>query len=167
MRVVSWMVVAAAISVLGWKAVHPLMGGSGLSLVDASHAVGSVAPPGTLKAAAIEVAIADDGTVAVFKGTESRNTPEFEIEAPWIVDWRVSSNGGYELAVDVSLEAAGTGIHQGSVLKTKHTGNGVRLFDAGGNFYFRVNSSFANWTLTVRQLTPEEAAQYTPKVASQ
>lgn len=57
---------------------------------------------------------------------------------------------------------AGTGIHLGNVLKTKRSGNGVRLFELSGKFYFRVNSSMANWTFKVESLSDDEAASYTP-----
>lgn len=101
--------------------------------------------------------------VAEFHGSESRNTPEFEVQAPWILDWRVSTDGAYQSAVDVSLERAGTGAHVGSVLRTKYPGNGVRLFDESGRFYFRVDSMFVSWTFKVVQLTEAEAKTYTPR----
>ena len=105
--------------------------------------------------------------VREFKGADSANTAEFEVEAPWILDWRVSGEFAESIAVDVALLEAGTSAHVGNVLKTKRTGNGVRLFKQGGRFYFRVNSSMANWTLRVEQLSPEEAEDYTPKKAEQ
>jgi hypothetical protein len=98
-----------------------------------------------------------------FRGSESRNTPEFEVRAPWILDWRITTDGAYDSAVELSLEAAGIGVHEGRVLYTKQPGNGVRLFRNEGRFYFRVSSSFANWHLKVIELTEEEAAQYTPR----
>ncbi len=101
--------------------------------------------------------------VVEFRGSESRNTPEFEVRAPWILDWRITTDGAYESAVEISLEAAGIGVHEGRVLYTKQPGNGVRLFQSEGRFYFRVSSSFANWHLKVIDLTEEEAAQYTPR----
>ncbi|KAA9131455.1 hypothetical protein F3N42_09050 [Marinihelvus fidelis] len=102
-------------------------------------------------------------TVFEFKGSASRNTPEFEVKAPWILDWRITTEGAYESAVDISLEEAGTSAHQGRVLSTKYPGNGVRMFDQDGRFYFRVDSSFSTWTLKVIQLTEEEAEAYTPR----
>lgn len=101
-------------------------------------------------------------TVFEFKGSASRTTPDFEAQAPWILDWRVATDGMHDSAVEVSLEEAGTGIHQGRVLHTKQPGNGVRMFDQSGEFYFRVNSSFATWTLKVVELTEEEAEDYSP-----
>lgn len=102
-------------------------------------------------------------TVAEFSGSSSRTTTEFEVEAPWLLDWRVTSDGAYELAVEVALQQAGTGVHEGRVLFAKYPGNGVRLFRQDGRFYFRVDSQFANWSLKVQELTEEEAALYMPR----
>jgi hypothetical protein len=101
--------------------------------------------------------------VVEFRGSESRNTPEFEVRAPWILDWRITTDGAYESAVEISLESAGIGVHEGRVLYTKQPGNGVRLFRNEGRFYFRVSSSFANWHLKIIELTEEEAAEYIPR----
>ena len=104
--------------------------------------------------------------VDVFTGERSKQTGEFEVKAPWILDWRVTGEYAREMAVDVSLVQAGTYVHEGNVLKTKNPGNGVRLFMEGGRFFFRVDSTLAGWTLRVEQLTPEEAELYTPKSQS-
>ena len=114
-----------------------------------------------LAASGLDAAVKEE--VVVFKGSESRYTADFEVKAPWILDWYVSGDGGGMLSVDITLEQAGTGVHQGSVLKTKWPGNGVRMFDEGGKFYFRVNSTTANWILKVVELTKAEAAEYKPR----
>ena len=44
-------------------------------------------------------------------------------------------------------------------------GNGVRLFENGGRYFFRVDSSLMHWNVKVIELTPQEAAQYKPKRA--
>ena len=111
---------------------------------------------------AVVPALAEE-VVREFTGSRSTDTAEFEVKAPWLLEWRVSGNFTGSLAIDVALVEAGTGIHQGNVLKTKNTGNGARLFDQSGRFYFRVNSTIAEWSLAVVQLTPEEAEGYTPK----
>jgi hypothetical protein len=98
-----------------------------------------------------------------FKGSRSTHTLEFEVQAPWIMDWRLSGDGNQVSAVDVSLFNAGTGIHEGVVLRSKMPGNGVRMFDKSGRFYFRVDATLMDWTLKVIQLTEEEAKAYTPK----
>lgn len=100
-----------------------------------------------------------------FRGERPMQTGEFDVEAPWILDWRVTGEYSEELAVDISLVRAEFNAHEGNVLKARGPGNGVRLFDMDGRFFFRVDSTLAGWTLRVYELTPEEAGQYTPKTA--
>ena len=105
--------------------------------------------------------------VREFSGSRSTDTREFEVKAPWILDWRMATDYPGEMAVDISLVDARTGAFEGSVLKTKWPGNGVRLFQNSGRFQFKVISNLANWTLKVEQLNPEEAEQYTPRQRGQ
>lgn len=104
--------------------------------------------------------------VAEFRGERSMQTGEFKVEAPWILDWRVTGEYARDMAVDASLVEAITGAHQGNVLKAREQGNGVRLFRDSGRFFFRVDSTLAGWSLRVIQLTEEEAELYTPKDGS-
>jgi len=100
--------------------------------------------------------------VKEFRGSRDTNTLEFEVQDPWLLDWRVSGDASDIAAVDVSLFAAGTDIHEGVVLRTKYPGNGVRLMNQSGRFYFRVDVTALEWTLKVIQLTKKEAEAYTP-----
>lgn len=101
--------------------------------------------------------------VREFSGSRSSDTREFEVKSPWILDWRTATDYPGEMAVDISLVEAGTGAFEGSVLKTKWPGNGVRLFESSGRFQFKVISNLSRWNLKVVQLTPDEAEQYKPK----
>jgi hypothetical protein len=101
--------------------------------------------------------------VAEFSGTGSRVTPVFEVESPWLLDWRVRSRDAFELGCEVSLEEAGTRIHRGRVLAVRGPGNGLRLFREGGRLQLRVDASFADWHFKIIQLTAEEAGRYQPK----
>ncbi len=101
--------------------------------------------------------------VREFRGDKDGTTPEFTVEAPWILDWRLDADYDQLVALDVTLIEAKTGRHVGQVLHTKRKGNGVRLFDQGGTYQFRVSGTLARWTLKVKQLTPEEAEGYTPR----
>jgi hypothetical protein len=101
--------------------------------------------------------------IRTFSGSDSTETSEFEVRAPWLIDWRVNGEYPQMLGMQVSLINAKTGLHEGYILNTKHRGNGVRLFDEGGRFRLKVDSTMANWTLKVEELTREEAARYTPK----
>ena len=116
---------------------------------------------------ALPLATQAEELVTEFKGSRSTTTLEFEVKAPWIMDWRISGDGNQVSAIDVSLFNAGTGIHEGMVLRRKMPGNGVRLFQQSGKFQFKVISNLSEWTLRVEQLTRAEAEQYTPRKAKE
>ena len=100
--------------------------------------------------------------VKEFTGTRSTHTAVFGVQAPWLLDWRLTGDFPATLAIDVSLVEARTGVHLGAVLKSRYVSNGVRLFNRSGKFQFKVDSTLAKWTLRVEQLTEEEAALYSP-----
>ena len=97
-----------------------------------------------------------------FTGSESKTTVEFEVEAPWIVDWRTRGDYPGQMAVQVNLISSPSGEFLGKIITTKYVDNGVKLFKEGGTYRFQVNSSLASWTLRVEELTREEAETYTP-----
>lgn len=102
--------------------------------------------------------------VREFSGTGDQVTPAFQVEGPWIVDWRL--DGDYEtlIALDVQLLDAVSGRHLGRLFRTrKSRGNGVKLFAEGGRYRFRISSTLARWRFRIEQLTPEEAETYTPR----
>ena len=101
--------------------------------------------------------------IAQYSGTSNANTAEFEVRAPWIMDWLVSGQPGQYEVVDIALVNADTGMFEGVAVRSKTAGNGVRLFDQGGRFYFRVDASMMTWRIKVIQLSPQEAEQYQPK----
>ena len=98
-----------------------------------------------------------------FNGSESVTTDEFEVEAPWIVDWRTRGDYPGQMAVQIDLVSAPSGEYIGKIIVTKYVDNGVRLFNEGGRFRFKVNSTLANWTIRVEKLTRQEAETYKPK----
>lgn len=102
-------------------------------------------------------------TVREFHGTGSTITSEFDIEAPWILDWIV--NGEFEnmLAIDIVLLDGKTGRQEGLILHTKRRGNGVKLFNTSGRYKLRIDSTLAKWDLKVTKITEEEAEGYTPR----
>ncbi|MGD2130556.1 MAG: hypothetical protein PVJ33_08835 [Lysobacterales bacterium] len=102
--------------------------------------------------------------VAKFTGDRSMQTRDFEIEeGPWLIDWIVNSDYPQAMGVGVALVNAKNGAHLGKVVASKVPGNGVRLLNDGGVFYFKIDSTVAYWTIKVIKLTPEEAELYTPK----
>lgn len=97
------------------------------------------------------------------RGSTATTTREFEVQAPWIVDWRVNSDFQGSMAIEISLVDGPTSFHKGLVLQTKQPGNGVRLFRESGSFRFRISSTLTDWRLRIEELTREEAEQYTPR----
>jgi hypothetical protein len=100
--------------------------------------------------------------VRQFSSDRSTQTAEFEVEAPWLIDWRVNSDFPSSMGISVVLLNA-NGAYEGLVLKTKAPGNGVRLIEQGGRYSFKVDATVTNWTLKVEQLTRAEAELYMPK----
>lgn len=101
--------------------------------------------------------------VREFSGSRSTETAEFDIKSPWLVDWRVNSDYPSSMGIAVTLAQGGTGVHAGTIFKTKSPGNGLRLIEESGRFKFKVDAAITNWTLKVIQLTPEEVELYAPK----
>jgi hypothetical protein len=101
--------------------------------------------------------------VREFSGSRSMETEEFNVKAPWLVDWRVNSDYPNSMGIAVTLAYGVTGYHAGNVFKTKAPGNGLRLIEESGRFRFKVDAAMTNWTIKVIQLTPEQAEQYAPK----
>lgn len=113
--------------------------------------------------AAAAVPVQAEQLVREFSGSRSMDTAEFEVEAPWVADWRVNSDFPSSMGIAIVLVEAGTGVHHGRIVKTKSPGNGVRLMDMSGSFRFKVDAAVANWTIKVFQLTDKEAEQYKPR----
>lgn len=102
-------------------------------------------------------------TVREFTGTKSTTTPMFTVEAPWILDWRLDADYAQLVAIEISLIEARSGKHLGRVLRTQRKGNGVKLFNEGGTYQLRIDTTLARYRIKIQQLTEEEAALYTPR----
>ncbi|MGB5345021.1 MAG: hypothetical protein WBN23_02555 [Woeseia sp.] len=101
--------------------------------------------------------------VRQFSGNGTLTTEWFEVEAPWILDWRANSEFQGSMAIEISLVDGNTGFHEGLLVQTKRPGDGVKLFNTSGRYRFRVSSTLARWTLKVEELSREEAALYKPR----
>lgn len=99
--------------------------------------------------------------VREYSGSGISTTTEFEVQAPWLLEWRVNSDYQRNMAIEVHLVDSLTGLHRGLVLQTKFPGNGAKLFSQSGRYKFRVSSTLARWNLKISELTREEAEEYT------
>jgi hypothetical protein len=101
--------------------------------------------------------------VREFTGNKNVTTPEFSVEGPWLLDWRLDGDYNAMVALDITLVEARGGRHVGQVLHTKRKGNGLKLFQDGGRFQLRVSSTLARWRIKIIQISEEEAELYTPR----
>ncbi len=104
--------------------------------------------------------------VTEFRGSDNTTTREFAVQAPWILNWRVTGDYNRAVGFELTLLDGKTRMHKGVILRLKRTGNGVKLFNEGGTFRFRISSGFASWHLKVEKISEEEAKLYTPRRGS-
>ena len=109
------------------------------------------------------IAAGAEELVREFKGTESTITSTFDVDGPWLLDWRVNSDYSRFMAVDIILLDGQTGFQVGRVKHKKEPDNGLRLFKTGGRYKVRVDSSHTRWQVKIIQITEAEAERYTPK----
>ena len=106
------------------------------------------------------------GLVREFQGSRSYTTPDFDVQAPWLLDWRVNGNFAYAIGFEIALIDGRTGLHAGQVLKTKRVGNGVKLFNQSGRYRLRINASLADYRIKLKEISKEDAKLYTPKAGT-
>lgn len=101
--------------------------------------------------------------VTEFKGSGSTVTAAFFVDGPWLLDWRVNSDYSRFMAVDIILLDAETGLQVGRVKHKKEPDNGLRLFDKGGRYKVRIDSSHTRWQVKIIQISQADVERYTPK----
>ncbi|MEM1260796.1 MAG: hypothetical protein AAGH76_00220 [Pseudomonadota bacterium] len=106
-------------------------------------------------AATVSASAAD--VVRQFSGTRDTTTVEFEVSAPWVLDWRIGSDFPDATRFELWIVDAMTGYSKSRVMKVKKTGSGKKLFLESGRMRFRVSASYANWYLKVSEITEKEA----------
>jgi hypothetical protein len=110
--------------------------------------------------------VQSQGVVVEFQGSNNTTTREFKVQAPWIMNWRVTGNYTNSVGFELMLLDGKTRVHKGVVLRLRRTGNGVKLFNESGSYRFRISSGLANWHLKVEEISEEEAKLYTPRKGS-
>lgn len=98
-----------------------------------------------------------------FKGSGDKTTAEFEVRAPWVLDWVVSSEFEKSMGLQIDLVDASNGHYLGKAVSTRWISDGARLFSESGRFRFEITAKFANWTLRVEKLSRQEAEEYKPR----
>jgi hypothetical protein len=104
------------------------------------------------------------GMVREFSGTSSITTADFEVNAPWILDWRVNGDFPAMLGLQVTLINAKNGSHVGQVVKVSdRAADGVSLFNYSGRYRIRIDSTLARWNIKVQEISKDDAKLYAPK----
>ena len=98
--------------------------------------------------------------IAEFSGSRNARTATFEVDGPWLLEWRINSDYRMQQAFELNLINAETGFFDSRILQTRRIGSGLKLFRNTGRFRFEVSATFTDWYLTVEQLTEEEAERY-------
>lgn len=98
--------------------------------------------------------------IAEFSGSRNARTATFEVDGPWLLEWRINSSYRMQQAFQLNLVNAETGFFDSRILQTRRVGSGLKLFRNTGRFRFEVSANFTDWFLTVEQLTEEEAERY-------
>ena len=114
----------------------------------------------------IGVSVQSQSVGVEFQGSNNTTTREFEVQAPWIMNWRVTGNYTNSVGFELMLLDGKTRAHKGVILRLRRTGNGVKLFNESGSYRFRISSGLANWHLKVEEISEEEAKLYTPRKGS-
>lgn len=109
-----------------------------------------------LALAALGTSAAAGEIIATFQGNGDRTTRTFEVDGPWLLTWRVSSEYRMQTAFELTLLDGRTGLFDSRVLRIRRTANGLKLFEQTGEFQFRVNANFADWYLQIEQITEQE-----------
>lgn len=97
-----------------------------------------------------------------FEGNRSTRTQTFEVNGPWLLDWRINSDYRRQAGFELRLLDGDSSQFHSQIMKARQIGNGLKLFDEPGRFRFEIVSNYTDWTLKVIQLTEEEADRYTP-----
>ena len=99
------------------------------------------------------VPISGKELVTTFNGKDNVTTGTFEVQGPWVLDWWVNTDFPSGFLIEIHLLDASTGFQHARVLRTRYPGNGVKLFQEGGRFKFRISSSLARWNLRVEEIS--------------
>ena len=98
-------------------------------------------------------AVQGQGVVAEFSGNSNTTTRELEVQAPWIMEWRVTGNYTGSVGFELMLLDGKTRMHKGVILRLRHRNNGVKLFNESGSFRFRISSGLANYSIKVQEIS--------------
>ncbi len=105
------------------------------------------------------VASAADTEPVRFDGKDNGRTAVFETEGPWMLDWSISSDLPAHAVFEMRLHDGASGDFAGRIVELHGTGNGLKLFEEGGDYQIAIVARNVAWELKISQLTKKQAAQ--------
>jgi len=114
------------------------------------------------------IAGAEPGSVK-FSGHDSSTTKDFEVRAPWLLDWQVKSEFPELATFVLRLEDAASGQLLGIVTDFAGTGRGLKLFRKSGSFRLETIGQNADWSVEITEISEAWAdrLEHMPKAADQ
>lgn len=94
-----------------------------------------------------------------FTGKGDDRTAVFRTSGPWILDWSITSDFPLLANFEMRLHDGASGEFMGTVIQLEGTGNGLKLFDSGGEFRLSIVARNVVWELEIAEVTEEQAAR--------
>jgi hypothetical protein len=94
-----------------------------------------------------------------FTGQGNERTAVFRTGGPWTLDWQTTSDLPLLANFEMRLHHGASGEFLGTVIQLEGTGNGLKLFEEGGEFRLVIVASNVDWELEISEVTEEQAAQ--------
>ncbi|MGI9263240.1 MAG: hypothetical protein ACR2QR_14435, partial [Woeseiaceae bacterium] len=91
-------------------------------------------------------------------GQDSAIPAAFEVDGPWILEWRTRSEFPKSASFEMRLRDAATGDHLGMITAIKGLGKGQKLFDESGKFQLVIVATGSEWDILIRQVSAPRAA---------
>jgi hypothetical protein len=94
-----------------------------------------------------------------FTGEGNDRTAVFRTSGPWTLDWSTTSDFPLLANFEMRLHHGATGEFLGTVIQLEGTGNGLKLFEEGGEFRLAIVASNVEWELEIAEVSAEQAAR--------
>ena len=94
-----------------------------------------------------------------FTGKGDGRTAVFRTSGPWTLDWSIASDFPLLANFEMRLHDGASGEFMGTVIQLEGTGNGLKLFENGGEFRLSIVASNVAWELEIAEVTGEQAAR--------
>jgi hypothetical protein len=96
---------------------------------------------------------------ARFTGKGDDRTAVCRTSGPWTLDWSITSDLSLLANFEMRMHDGISGEFIGTVIQLEGTGNGLKLFEDGGEFRLSIVASNVVWEVEIAEVTEEQAAR--------